>query len=354
MTPPRTNFVEDDEQIEKSSGALGIVVVNYASAELLRRHLPPLQGGRHRIDIVVVDSYSSDAETNRVARLAADHSWAFVPLADNRGFGPAVDAGVAVAVSQGCTHILLLNPDAVATPEAVGALRQHCLEFPDAMVSPRIETSTGSVYSRGSGLQSWDGRVVRLPESQRRSGTLMASDVPGSRGGGRWVEPWLTAACLAMPAAVFRRAGGMGDAYFMYWEDVELSHRAARAGAQLMVRDDIVVIHDEGGTQDTRYRGKSGLYYFYNCRNRLVFGSRNCSRRQLLGWMLATPRASWHILVRGGRRQLVQTPGPAWQVLRGSATGMWIATGSLLGRRSRRLPTVQVVGSQASSPLEGS
>ncbi len=105
----------------------------------------------------------------------------------------------------------------------------------------------------------------------------------------------------------------------MYWEDVELSHRCQRAGARLLVRQDLRVVHEVGGTQGA---GKSALYRYYNCRNRLLFARRNLSRTQALGWLRWTPRYARRVLLHDGRRAVLRCPlRTMLPVLAGSLAG---------------------------------
>ena len=82
-------------------------------------------------------------------------------------------------------------------------------------------------------------------------------------------------------------------------------------------------MHDEGGTQgERRGTAKSAIYYRYNCRNRLLFAAHNLPTRGQLRWLLRTPKASIEILLRGGRRQLVQSARPLLATLRGTLEGL--------------------------------
>jgi glycosyltransferase involved in cell wall biosynthesis len=143
------------------------------------------------------------------------------------------------------------------------------------------------------------------------------------------------------------RIGGFDEGYFLYWEDVDLGYRAVAAGGTVILRDDLVAVHDEGGTHaDGRPEGaKSAVYYRYNCRNRLAFGSRHLNRRQLLRWLVTTPAVSWEILLRGGRRQLLHSPGLLWAAVAGSLAGVALALPALVtGPRPRmRRPSVLMV-----------
>jgi GT2 family glycosyltransferase len=312
---------------------LGVVVVSYGSADLLRRTLAPAGLGGDTVRVVVVDNLSTRENREAVERLGAEHGWTVVGMPDNRGFGAACNAGVAAARELGCRTFLFLNPDAVITPAVVEELRAHSLREPLALISPQLVDSAGEVVFRVARTDLRDGRVRRRPDAE----------------GPRSADPgdWLCGACVVVHDELFTRIGGYAEDYFLYWEDVDLGYRAVAAGASVVLREDLTAVHDEGGTHGDGRRGraKSALYYRYNCRNRLVFGARHLDRRGLLRWVLATPAVSWEILLRGGRRQLLHTPSLLGAAARGALSGLARALPALvLGPRSRPArPAVLVV-----------
>lgn len=319
---------------------LGVVVVNYASSALLRANLAAAGPLGPSVRVVVVDNASTEAERTAVEALAAECGWSFVGLPDNRGFGVASNAGIARARELGCVSFCLLNPDASVTPAVLDELRTASLADPLALIAPRIVDSTGRTVFAGSTVGLRDGRTGSREGAARSTGP---------------VEDWLTGACLVISAEMVDRTGGFADDYFLYWEDIELSHRVLAAGGTLVVRHDLVAVHDEGGTQGER-RGpaKSDIYYRYNCRNRLLFAARNLPRRQLLGWMLRTPKESWEILLRGGRRQLVQSTGPLRAALLGSLAGLGIALVALVSPPVRPAGRPRVLVAHPGAELYGS
>ncbi|PRY49343.1 GT2 family glycosyltransferase [Geodermatophilus tzadiensis] len=309
------------------AGPLGVVVVNYGSSALLRRNLVPL--GRTGLPVVVVDNLSTPEERRAVTGLAAEEGWELVALPDNRGFGAGVNAGVAAARAQGCTTVLLLNPDAVVERDVVDRLAERSLADPLALLSPRIVDSAGGVYFAGSRLRLRDGRTGRRAADPAAPAT---------------VREWLTGACLVVHGTLFDLLGGLDDSYFLYWEDVDLSYRAQLAGGRTVLCDDLVAVHDEGGTQHRRGTAKSDLYYYWNCRNRLAFAARHLGRRAMLGWLLRTPAAGWEVVLRGGRRQLLHSPRPLLAAARGSLAGAALVVRAVLRPAARhRRPPVLVV-----------
>lgn len=288
--------------------APAIVVVNFGSHELIAHNLGAPSVAATGALVVVVDNFYSEAERTAIAQLCSERGWRLVPMPDNGGFGKAVNAGVRDAMDADRQVVLLLNPDASAPASVVSELAAHAGSDPMALIAPRIVDSAGNKYFAGS--------TVNLATGEIKGGWIEAG------ASGSW-RNWLTAACLAFHTDAFEAIGGMSEEYFLYWEDVDFSIRAAAAGVGLALRDDLCVVHDEGGTQQRQgSRAKSALYYYYNTRNRLLFGAAHAAAGSRRTWLLQTPRQSYRIWLRGGRRQLVESPGGVVAAIRGTVSGV--------------------------------
>ena len=310
-----------------AGGALGIVVVNYGSAALIERNLGSVDLAGLPVRVVVVDNFSTVGAREEIAGVTAAHGWQLVALPRNGGFAAGVNAGIEAARAHGCRTFLLLNPDAVVAADVIEELRRHSLREPAALISPRVVDPAGNVYFAGARVFLDSGRI--------RGGR---SDAPPTAAPGRRARAasgpaheWVSGACVVVHDDLLQRIGPLDERYFLYWEDVDLSVRCVAAGGTLVVREDLTAVHDAGGTQGpTRGEAKSALYYYFNCRNRLLFAALLLPRRQLLRWMWATPAVSREILLRGGRRQLLHRPSLAWAAVRGSAAGLRTAAAALL------------------------
>lgn len=301
----------------QTGGLLGIVVVNYGSSELLERNLVPLTAALPGVITVVVDNRTDDAERERVASLADRHGWRAEHPESNRGFGRGVNLGAAVAIAQGATHLLILNPDAVIEPAAVGALLARSIAHPGVLYCPRIVRPDGSVWFAGSDLHLADGRLRN----------------PSNRGAAR-VEPWLSGACLLLDSELWSRVGGFDDDYFLYWEDVDLSHRVLVAGGRLEVAADVAAVHDEGGTHDGGPRAgrrKSDTYYYYVIRNRMLFAAKHLDDADFSRWARLSRTVAMETLLQGGRRQFLRSPGLFLLALRALRDGSRLASGLRAG-----------------------
>lgn len=293
--------------VPSARAALGVVVVNYGSHLLIeenlgRMELPP--GSQ----VVVVDNWSTAAERSAVQRMCQGRGWECVLLEVNGGFGTGMNVGVDKATSLGAEVLLLLNPDAAVQREPLAALVADAVADHQRLTSPKLVRPDDTTWFDGGDLCLTTGTT---------------------RGGRHAGEGWLTGACLVLHKDLWRQLGGFDEDYFLYWEDIDLSHRCTRTGGSLSVRLDLVAVHSVGGTQG-HDRAKSAGYYYYNCRNRMLFAAKHLPRRLALRWALGAPAHARRVVLRGGRRQLRHPRSNAWPAIRGTLDGIaWWAASTL-------------------------
>lgn len=305
---------------------LAVVVVNYASSELLRHNLTAVHAELPDALMVVVDNFSSQTEQQRVRELSAERGWESVLLDTNTGFGGGVNAGATRAFELGATQLLLLNPDATIDAASVDRLRAVVDAEPLVVAAPVIRRPDGHIWFQGVEVDLRDGSMHRYQP-------------------GRPSEPdrvlWLTGACMLVPREVWDAVGGFdGERYFLYWEDVDFSQRVRDAGGTLRVVPEAEAIHDEGGTQQAgRPEAKSAVYYYYNIRNRLLFASLHLSPQQQREWQRTAWQSAKDVLLRGGRRQFLHPVAPVRAAYRGVRDGRRLLAGSGSPRAGRGIET---------------
>lgn len=282
-----------------------LLVVNYGSHAMLAENVARTTLPDATL-IVVVDNYTTQAERRDVSSLCAQNGWELVAPDANLGFGEGMNVAARHARSRGAEIFVLLNPDAYLKGEGAASLIASVAADHSAMVAPLVLRPDGSHFSSAMELDLTTGYV-------RRSSTATHAKSVG----------WLSGACLALHCDLWERVGGFNADYFLYWEDVDLSFRVLAGGGYLSVDDGVIAVHSEGGTQlgDSTGSAKSATYYFYNVRNRLVFAAQHLDRTGQRAWQKKTLQNSWSVLMRGGRRQLINPFRTVFPVLKGMWSG---------------------------------
>lgn len=302
-------MAEPDALARERAAATALVVVSYASDELLADNLATTSAATPGLRVVVVDNYSSADQRRAVGRLGEQHGWSVLAPDTNLGFGSGVNLALRHLPPE-VDSVVLLNPDARLAPADLRRLVEHVQAHPGTLVSPRVLRPDGTQESFGSDLL--------LATGEMRGWHRRPADAdPAS------YQPWLSGACLAMSRALWDRVGGFDDDYFLYWEDVDLCRRVLDAGGRLALLESASAVHDQGAThrEQTSAREKSPTYYYWNTRNRLVFAAKHLSPADQRRWLRSSPGAGYRLLLQGGRRQLRHPSRTVLPVLRGFRDG---------------------------------
>ncbi|MFZ4718036.1 MAG: glycosyltransferase family 2 protein [Ilumatobacteraceae bacterium] len=226
---------------------LGVVIVTYRPpAGSLRRAVRSVlsAGG---VDLVVVVDHGGLAAVELADELAADHDGPRLELvtpARNGGFGAGVNVGAARCLDAGATAVAVLNDDLHVEPDWVAPLLAALAADPSVgavqpklLYADRVERTVNSMGveldAAGAGADIGIGRPDGPEFTEPR-------DIPLFTGG----------------AVVFRRefleqVGLFAERYFLYYEDVELGLRGARAGYRYRCEPASVVWHEGSATTAT-------------------------------------------------------------------------------------------------------
>jgi len=209
-----------------------------ACLESLRAHTAVGEG----VHVIVVDNGSSDGTLPYLRGL----DWITRienPL--NLGFARAVNQGIRAAPAG--SDILLLNNDVVIPQD--GWLEEL----------QRVARSAGDIGIVGCRLVLPDGRLLHAGtwmDPQRLVGQQIGSlekDV-NQYSADRPVQG-VVGACMYIKRAVLERIGLLDESYFSYFEDTDLSLRAAEAGFRTVCAGGVTLIHHENvSTRQDRRR----------------------------------------------------------------------------------------------------
>lgn len=211
-----------------ANSSLSVVIVTYNNADSLSSLLDALAAGKRPVDeVIVVDNASADSS----ARIARDHPAVdqVVQTGRNAGFAEAANIGASHAIGD---LLCILNPDLIPEAGFMDAIREApaawagwmgIVLLPDGM---RVNTDGGVAHYLGL---AWSGNYGDPPP---------ARDAPPREVG------FLSGACLVVRRPMWVALGGFPNSFFMYAEDLDLSHRIRLSGGTIGAVPAARVRHD--------------------------------------------------------------------------------------------------------------
>jgi GT2 family glycosyltransferase len=196
-----------------------IVVVNWNGARLLPNCLESLRNLARPAHVIVVDNGSSDGSAEVVSAFPGVE---WLPLGRNVGFAGANNVGIRRALAAGASWVGIVNTDVQLEPRWLDDLIAAGESHPDVGIlgglllfadDPERVNSTGLILDRL-------GRA-RDRDFQKPLATLTTRDGPVTG---------MTGGAALFRADALRRIGLFDPAYFAYYEDLDLSLRAAASG----------------------------------------------------------------------------------------------------------------------------
>lgn len=179
------------------------------------------------VELVLVDNGTDQSRSRAVAD---EHGARLLVPGANLGYGAAANLG---AAGSPAPWLLVCNSDLVWQPGSLDAL----------VAAGEARPRTGSL---GPALLNPDGTIYpsarELPSLTQGAGHAVLGRVwpgnPWTRAyqarqqttGDERVAGWLSGACLLLRRQAFEQVGGFDEGYFMFFEDVDLGERLARAG----------------------------------------------------------------------------------------------------------------------------
>jgi len=215
------------------------VTVNYKTADLTLRaveaalsDLEPL-GGR----AIVVDNHSQDGSYETLCDAVVQRGWDdrvdVYASGRNAGFGAGNNIAFrhALASADPPDYFYLLNPDALPDPGGVGALHEFMERTPDAgLAGSRVRHPTGelrlSAYRFPSVVSELE-KGLRLGFASR---LLERWRVPMPAPTQTCAVDWVSGASVMLRRSMLDEVGMFDENFFLYFEETDLSLRAARAG----------------------------------------------------------------------------------------------------------------------------
>ena len=211
------------------------VILNWRSAPMTLRAAEAALVALRGMDaaLVLVDNASGDGSYEAMAGWAGGRGVRVVQAGRNGGFGAGNNAGIRAGMPDGAQpdYVYILNSDAFPAPDAIRALRDHLESHPKTgFAGSFIHGEDGTPHRTAFRFPSIAGEFeaqARLgPVSRLLRGSIVAQEIPQVTGR----VDWLAGASLMMRQAVLDQIGLFDERFFLYFEETDLCHRAAKAG----------------------------------------------------------------------------------------------------------------------------
>ena len=245
---------------------VSVVIPTWNGAGMLRLAMLSLRRQTWTdFETIVVDNGSTDSTAAMLARDFPEVR--VITFAENRGFAPATNAGLREARGG---ILVCMNNDLEAEPGWLEALVTALDRRPDV----------GSVASR-----MMDARRPGIIDAAGDAMSLVAWNVGRGEPDGPWFGEGreILSACAGAAAyrrEVFERVGYLDEAFFAWFEDVDLGLRAQIAGFRCWYEPSAVVHHLGSATAAKM----SDRKVFLTVRNGLMLFLKTMPLRRLIPW----------------------------------------------------------------------
>ncbi|MGB8811619.1 MAG: glycosyltransferase family 2 protein [Paracoccaceae bacterium] len=205
------------------------------ATQAARREMAGITGA-----ITIVDNDSGDGSFETLSAEIVKRGWNHAkPLVrvlqsgHNGGFGAGNNCGIRAGLPDGSRpdYVYILNSDAFPDPGAIHALLTHLETHPDTgFAGSFIHGDDGAPHRTAFRFPSiaseLEGAARFGPISRLLKNRIVAQPIPDAT----TRVDWLAGASLMMRQSVLDQIGLFDETFFLYFEETDLSRRAAHAG----------------------------------------------------------------------------------------------------------------------------
>ncbi len=258
-----------------------IIILNYNSSEETIeciKSLKKVDTQNSDLKIIVVDNHSREEEVEKLKKFLKSEKHPIHTICNdkNLGYSGGNNTGISFALKNGADYILVLNNDTIVDKNFLTPLIET-LESDDSIGAavPKIFFAKGHEFHKDRYKKEDLGRVIWYA-----GGEIDWMNVIGKHTGVDEVDDgemyaqtreteYATGACVLFRASTLKRVGLFDNAYFLYYEDSDLSMRIKRLKERVVFVPDSIIWHKNAAST-----GGSGsdLQDYFITRNRLVFG----------------------------------------------------------------------------------
>lgn len=225
----------------------------------------------------------------------------------NLGFGPANNQGIKAALKAGADYVMLLNNDTTIDSDTISGLVHAAEERLPAVVAPPIYRYEEPEQLWFGGMRfHWNIYFVKL----------------GKQWGLDYTQPlevdFVTGCAMMIPREIWQQVGCFDEAFFMYYEDVDLCYRIQQKGYSIWYIPSGRVLHKGSASTDG---GKAPIKQLYQIRGAFQFFKKHTHGLVfVINILFRLIHAGWTLFKHLLRGQIPWRAMGAW--LRGVREGM--------------------------------
>jgi hypothetical protein len=246
---------------------VAIILLNWNSFDHTSNCIESLQLCDYpSFEIIVVDNGSIDGSGNLLK--AKFPEIILIASPTNEGFAAGNNRGFSYAIDNQFTYAMMLNNDVFVEPDFISKLINYMESHPETgAIQPKIffNHDRKKIWNGGSYFLSWLGWTYSK-RYMRKAGVLQSQF--------QQVD-WITGCAFLTKTSILKEVGLLKEAFFIYYEDVDLSFRIRSNGYQLIFHPESIIYHIAGSSNKTKLKGKEGysspIVHYLNSRNHIWF-----------------------------------------------------------------------------------
>jgi GT2 family glycosyltransferase len=259
------------------SKKLAIILVNWNSYALTDDTLQSLYKTSYKdYDIICVDNASTD---DSLSQLKTNHADIILLTCDqNTGFTGGNNKGMQYALEHGYVYTLLLNNDVAVESDFLEPLMQ-ALDANENLgaVQPLIyfHHDRTLIWNAGSSYNKWLGVTKTIGYNKKDADQKERYQNQGDTKATQPIQniAWITGCAFMVKNEVLKKVGLLYEAFFIYYEDVDLSFRIKNAGYDLGYTPASVIYHIAGMSHKSSKKTAEGYVspkvHYLNARNHI-------------------------------------------------------------------------------------
>ena len=247
------------------------VVLNYRTPDQTWLAARSIETSTARASAIVVDNGSEDGSAERLRSMLPAAQ--VVTTGKNLGFSGGCNVGIRTALEAGARFVLLVNSDAVLTPDTLATLLAAARDNPrGGIFAPLLlgREEPDRIASAGIRFSPKTGRMRHVAAG--RKAAVMPS--------GAHAVDAVSGCVMLVRREVFEQVGLLDDEFFFYFEDIEFCLRARRAEFEVFCVPEAIAYH-EGGRSIGR---TSPARVYFAARNHLRIAGM-ADRAHRTGWL---------------------------------------------------------------------